>query len=214
MSKDLISRVNDFLIKHLNQADVKDSEIQYRYEHTLRVANVGTQLARDEGANIKVVTVACLLHDVGKYDTNENREHGRVSARVARPFLETLGLSPKEINDISYAIAIHVDGEAGYDYEETIESKIVTDADNIDRFGAYRIYKYMQHLHTEQKPIPELKREVSERIERLNQFRKDQILQTKSGNEWFNKQLDLGIRYYKNYMEQLTNTSLPILDFD
>ncbi len=70
-------------------------------------------------------------------------------------FLETLNLSNKQIDDICYAIAVHVDGEAGYSYEETLESKIVTDSDNIDRFGAYRIYQSLDCDNIKQMKIEE-----------------------------------------------------------
>ncbi len=128
---------------------------KYRYEHSLRVSHIGKQISEVEGADTFIVEIGCLLHDVGKFQTEVNRDHGRVSAKVAKVFLETLNLSNKQIDDICYAIAVHVDGEAGYSYEETLESKIVTDSDNIDRFGAYRIYQSLDCDNIKQMKIEE-----------------------------------------------------------
>ena len=119
----IIDKAQKFLFDHLSESDYDYDEIEYRYEHSLRVANIGLDLSRLENANEKVAVIGCLLHDVGKFDTDDNKEHGRVSAEVARNFLNTLSLSQKEIDDICYAIAVHVDGECGYEYEETLFHK-------------------------------------------------------------------------------------------
>jgi len=39
-----------------------------------------------------IVVIGCLLHDVGKFDTEIGIDHGRVSANAARNFLNTLNL--------------------------------------------------------------------------------------------------------------------------
>lgn len=208
LDKNIINKTNEFLYKHLQDSNVSAGEKQYRYEHTLRVVNIGIELAKKENSDIETVVLGCMLHDVGKFDTDDNMEHGRVSAKIAEKFLKTLNLSEKQIKDICYSIASHVDGGAGYEYDDIPEAKILSDADNIDRFGAYRIFEAAKHT-IEGKTLEEQKRIVSDKLERYKKYYSEDIMETKSGNEWFRKQLELGILFFQNYLEQLNITVLP-----
>lgn len=211
MMKELIKKTQQFLQNNLKATDYDNEEIQYRYEHSLRVANISLKLAKEEGASEKIVVLGCLLHDVGKFNTNNNLEHGRVSAKIAKEFLQTQQLSEKEINDICYAIAVHVDGECGYEYEDTLESKIVSDSDNIDRYGAYRIYQHMSWDSKETKRIKEEIAIIEKRLEKLNKFINSNILETDSGNRWFKEHLELQKHYFDNYLKELKLTKSPEL---
>ncbi|QVK19338.1 HD domain-containing protein [Mycoplasmatota bacterium] len=220
--KEIIKKTEKFLYMYLNEANerlpidakpIPVEEIKYRYEHSLRVANVGIKLAEREGANKRVVTLGCLLHDVGKYDCEKNIDHGRQSAKVARSFLETLNLTKKEIDDICYSIAVHVDGIAGYEYEDIIEAEIVTNADNIDRFSAYRIYQQMAWDYRNGSfPVNQEKDRILKRIERLQNLYDTFHLKTKSGDEWFKENVKFQIQFYKRYLKQLEITIVPGVD--
>ena len=116
----------------------------YRIEHSYRVANIGREIAQREDFDETEMVIACLLHDVSyceEFGENGWLEHGRRSARIARPFLSVLGLSEDRINDICYGIAIHVDDEADFPGERTPFALSVGDADNIDRFDVFRIHE-------------------------------------------------------------------------
>lgn len=76
------------------------------------------------------------LNEIKKSTEN----HGRYSAKIAHPFLLELGLTPPEVEEICYGIAIHCDGKADFEGEDTPHALSINDADNIDRFDAYRIY--------------------------------------------------------------------------
>ena len=69
------------------------------------------------------MTIACLLHDVSycraMLDQDTWKDHGRSSARIARPFLESLGLEPGAVEEMCYGIAIHVDDAADFPGERT-----------------------------------------------------------------------------------------------
>ena len=84
----------------------------YRLEHTFRVARTGAAIARAEGMDEEAMTIACLLHDVSYcyplLDRESWQDHGRLSARIARPFLERLGLEPAVIHHSAFSR--HFDG--------------------------------------------------------------------------------------------------------
>ena len=129
----------------------------YRLEHSIRVARIGAEIARAEGMNEEHMAIACLLHDVAygmdfpaDYDWSG---HGRDSTRIARPFLDTLGLDGQVVEDICYGIAIHVDDRADFEGRRTPFTETVGDADNIDRFDAFRIYDNLRFRNFYEMPL-------------------------------------------------------------
>lgn len=179
----------------------------YRWQHTLRVSQYGQELAMAEGANQEICITACLLHDLAKFETRDyGVEHGRVGARLARPFLQTLGYKADEIENICFSIAVHVDDRADFEHPITLESKIVNDADNIDRFSAYRVLSTLQR---ERQGYEGLIKNVEKRLITLQNYRKQSIMATPSGNRLFKKQLDLQILYMEQLIAESKLTCLP-----
>lgn len=97
------------------------------------------------------MVTACLLHDIAycqELSTPEQQKnHGRLSAQIARPFLTEIGLPIDRVNNICYGIAIHVDDVADLEGQRTAFAETISDADNIDRFDAYRIYESVQYMN-------------------------------------------------------------------
>lgn len=155
-----------FLRDHLfARREVSQSAIRYRFEHCLRVARIGRIVADGEGFDPDVLALGCLLHDVGKFDADKAVDHGRAGALVADDFLRSIGLIDAEREQIVQGIAMHTDGlwnprtddqgtdrnAAGRPYltftaEPTLLARSIGECDNIDRFGAYRVYDTMSYV--------------------------------------------------------------------
>jgi len=180
------------------------SGVDYRWQHTLRVAQFGKVMAENEAADVEAVVAACLLHDIAWFDTDaeNNRQHGRIGAEIARPILESLGYSQKRIKSICYAIAAHVDE----DNPTTLEAKIVSDADNVDRFGPYRI---LQWCFSDIKDYEKLADKLSERITRLEQYREENPLYTPTGRQLFAEQLNLQLRFFSEFIGEKKLSVIP-----
>jgi putative nucleotidyltransferase with HDIG domain len=181
---------------------------KYRWQHTLRVSHHGRMIAEAEGANVEVVIAACLLHDVAHFDQDNWKEHGRLGARIVRPLLADLGYSPDETENVCYSVAVHVDGRADFPHPETLEAKIVSDADNIDRFGAYRI---IQWCTADVENYGSLIAKLRQRLQTLEDYRRRKVMETKTGHHFFNRQLDRQIAFFKALIEESELTSLPRL---
>ena len=180
----------------------------YRLEHTYRVANIGREIARKEGFDEVELVVACLLHDIAYYEEfGENGwlEHGRRSAQIARPFLRELGMAEDRIEDICYGIAIHVDDEADFPGERTPFALSVGDADNIDRFDAYRILETLQHDGFLEKSLAEKTEYVGKRIARLREML-DMPLGTGTARDLWKARLNFYIAYYDRLADQLARS--------
>jgi putative nucleotidyltransferase with HDIG domain len=178
--------------------------VEYRWKHTLRVAQFGKVIAENEVADVELVVAACLLHDIAWFDTSaeNNREHGRLGAAKAKPFLEGLGYDPSQVENICYSVASHVDEENPV----TLEAKIVSDADNVDRFGPYRI---LQWCFSDIDDYDKLASKLNERIQRLEHYREENPLSTPTGQQLFAEQLNLQLRFFCEFIGEKKLSVMP-----
>lgn len=186
------------------------SERDYRLEHSYRVANIAKAIAEAEGFDVTNAVIAGLLHDIAYCEEMVTREdrmnHGRRSAAIARPFLESLGLSVDAVNEICYGIAIHVDDVADFRWERTPFCETVGDADNIDRFDAYRIYETLEYLNFSKMNLDDKREKVGSTIEKLNRFKEMKLGTATAKNLWIQR-LDYYIGFYEKLKAQLGNST-------
>ena len=213
MNLEMIAKTEAFLKKTFAESRyLQDhpAEGNYRLEHSYRVANIAKQIAEAEGFDVTYAVIAGLLHDVAyceKMVTREDRlNHGRRSAAIARPFLESLGLSSNTVNEICYGIAIHVDDNADFDWERSPFCETVGDADNIDRFDAYRIYETLEYLKFSEMALEDKLKKVASMIERLIKY-KDMPLGTATAKNLWIQRLDYYIGFYEKLNEQLHHSA-------
>ncbi len=211
-----LQHISEFVQKYLddsyNERSDKDksnlekylSNSEYRWKHTLRVAQFGKLIAENEAADIELTVAACLLHDVAWFDTNadNSRDHGRLGAEISRTVLGNLGYKQALIDNICYAIASHVDD----DNPNTLEAQILSDADNIDRFGPYRI---LQWCFSDIEDYDKLTGKLNERIHRLEDYRKNNPLFTTTGQQLFAEQLNLQIRFFSEFVGENKLSVMP-----
>lgn len=138
---------------------------RYRIEHCLRVATIGRTVALASGLDPELLEIACLLHDIGKWDAQKPVDHGRSGALYAYAFLLKSGIKKSEAREVAQGIAMHTDGLCNprkdaqgtkknaegkayfiFDSEPSILAQSVGDCDNIDRFSAYRIADTLEHF--------------------------------------------------------------------
>ena len=190
------------------QANPADRD--YRLEHSYRVANIARAIAEAEGFDVTCAVIGGLLHDISYCEEMVTREdrlnHGRRSAAIARPFLESLGLSENAVNEICYGIAIHVDDEADFEWERTPFCETVGDADNIDRFDVYRIYESLQWIQFSEMPLAEKQERVEGIIDKLTRL-KEMNLGTATAKELWIERLNYQLGFYEKLKAQLDNST-------
>ena len=209
--KELVRKTEEFLKERFDAGAYLSSHPEakaYRLEHTYRVANIGREIAAKEGFDETGMVIACLLHDVSyceEFGEDGWKEHGRRSARIARPFLEKLGLPDDLIEDICYGIAIHVDDEADFPGEKTPFALTVGDADNIDRFDVYRIHEALCGDGFLEKSFDEKLEYAEKRLERLNQLKSFPMGTETAGVLW-QERLSFYISFYEKLADQLKHS--------
>lgn len=179
---------------------------EYRLQHSYRVAHAAREIARREGLDEEGLVIAGLLHDVGysqPFASEEDWiEHGRRSARLARPFLGQLNLAPDRIQEICYGIAIHVDGKADFPGEETAFALSVGDADDVDRFDAYRIYDAMVYADFRNLKIEDKRKWLREKLDWIS-WRLGERSGTETARQMIAERLLYQRQYYEKVLEQM-----------
>ena len=219
LNHEWIRKTEEFLKdKFAHATEFEQPDIAYRIEHTYRVANIGREIAQQEGFDETEMVIACLLHDVSYCEAEGEgrfwptvREHGRRSAQMARPFLEELGLPKDRIGDICYGIAIHADGKADFPGEETPFALTVSDADNIDRLDVYRLHEAMNLDAFLEKPFAEKLEYVEKRLASLPKWREEPT-GTKTAGEMWKARIDFRIEFYQKLADQLRRSESIIGD--
>ncbi len=121
------------------RAYYREAESAHDFDHVLRVLALAERLARAEGADTEVVHAAALLHDIARSDEDETRgdDHAAMAAERASIILRERGIAPERVDAVSHAIAAH--RFRGSVVPQTLEAKVLFDADKLDSIGAIGI---------------------------------------------------------------------------
>mgnify|MGYP002399884204 CR=1 FL=1 len=118
---------------------ILEKDFSHNRHHFFRVEFLAKKIAIEEKADIEVVEAAALLFDIARYleDTGEIQDHAEESAIIARHQLHEIGFPKEKIENVCHSILVH--RRSKNRTPETIEAKILIDADYIDAMGAVDI---------------------------------------------------------------------------
>ncbi|WP_311171332.1 HD domain-containing protein [Halobellus ordinarius] len=107
---------------------------EYRYNHILNVVDLATEIAEREGADVDVVRVAALFHDISKLEADQE-VHADEGARVAREYLTSRGGFPQSfVEQVCQVVADH--SYQGPLSDVSLETQSLIEADILDKVGA------------------------------------------------------------------------------
>lgn len=102
--------------------------------HVLRVYRLCEQIGQMENANLRILRAAALLHDIdGDVDLRE--DHHLAAAEIAGKILRQKGWDEDDIREVLHCIRSHRFRDTREE-PESLEAKILFDADKIDAIGA------------------------------------------------------------------------------
>jgi uncharacterized protein len=123
----MIGRLKNIVRAKMSQID----GTAHSYEHVDRVYRIATFLAKKEKADVELVQAGALLHDIGR---SVGQPHNETGAKVAVEILKELDYPQEKRGKVISIIRLHrLDSK---DKLQTLEEKIVWDADKIDLLGA------------------------------------------------------------------------------
>ena len=118
---------------------IMDNDPAHDFDHVMRVYTNAKKIVKEEKADEKLVLSAVLLHDIVSYPKSSKRSKFSSidSAKKSKIILKKYGFSEKEITIVSDAIKDHSFSQNKV--PETLEGKILQDADRLDALGAIGI---------------------------------------------------------------------------
>ena len=133
MTKSEILRKTRGYVKKTLQKEVTGHD----WYHIERVVKCAKQIGKLEQADLFVVELAALLHDIADWKFTGDPDSG---AKVSRRWLKKLNLDNSLIEKVVYIVQ-NISFKSGTNKHkmETIEGKVVQDADRLDALGAIGI---------------------------------------------------------------------------
>jgi uncharacterized protein len=173
--------------------------------HTIRVHRLSRIIGKKEKADLLILEAAALLHDVGR--SHDQLNHAEKSAEIAEVLLRECDFPLDRLPQVLYAIRMHRFSR-GVE-PDTLEAKILQDADRIDISGAigvgmtfaYGGSKNME-MYNEDDPLAK-NRKLDDTKYVLDHFQTKLLklpktIHTKTGKQLIRKRS----RYLKSFMSQ------------
>ena len=138
-------QIRQYVIEKLKKAD-----IAHGFDHVKCVVNMARNIALSENADLRIVIPSAYLHDiVSRNEVERFNLHTEESASEAKRFLGNLCFSPDEIGEIGKVIvASSYESYIKGIEPESLEAKVVRDADWLDAIGARgiaRVFVFAGH---------------------------------------------------------------------
>jgi uncharacterized protein len=119
---------------------LSDSMPSHDWEHTKRVFKLAIHIGQKEGADMEILKLAALLHDIGREEQRSSNGqicHAEKGAEMARDILKRRGLEDEKVEKVVHCIAVH--RSKSDKKQRSLEAKVLYDADKLDGIGAVGI---------------------------------------------------------------------------
>ncbi|HHF2851882.1 TPA: HD domain-containing protein [Vibrio diabolicus] len=138
----LLSQIESQFLEFMQQEMQVDAA--HDISHVQRVVNTAKKLAMEEGADLSIVLPAAYLHDCFTYpkDHPNRKQSSIIAAKKAVSFLESIDYPQQYHDAIAHAIEAH--SFSANIRPNTLEAKVVQDADRLDALGAIGITRCIQ----------------------------------------------------------------------
>lgn len=195
------------------------------WTHVNRVNKIAMKLGKKENANLKILEIACFLHDIGRKKEMKNNSkktgvklcHAVEGAKEASKILKKYNFTEEEKNNIIHCIKSHRSRNSLI--PKTLEANILFDADKIDSLGAIgvgRIFLFAggfgsRNLYTgNEKKLAKLNKNFSYtkedsaalEYEVKLKYLKDKMM-TKSGKLWAKERTKFMDDFFKTFWKEI-----------
>ena len=145
----------------------RENDWAHGRSHIERVIRSAVEIGKQEGADIEVIELAAILHDIFSREETHSKikgfRHEIEAAKVSRGILGKLGISDATIEAVAHCIEAH--RKRASSEPQTIEAKCLFDADKLDCIGAIGVtrsafvsFEHGQEFYKEETDIEAYKR--------------------------------------------------------
>jgi uncharacterized protein len=207
---------SSLLIEHVKRVALayiqQHSYAGHDQTHTLRVCGLCRAIGQKENADLLILEAAALLHDIGR--SSQQVDHAEKSAEMADRLLKECEFPLDLIPQVLYAIRMHRFSR-GME-PDTLEAKILQDADRIDISGAVGVamafaYGGAKNMELYDKDDPLAKnRKLDDNVYVLDHFQSKllklpEMIHTKTGRQLIRKRAT----YLKSFINQFVKEIDP-----
>ena len=191
-------KIIDFVEKQLSDS----KKGAHTFGHTMRVFALSIQIGENLPVSTRVVRAAALLHDVGRPKESETGvSHSILSGEMSKPLLQKLRYNETEIEQIIDAIRTHRFSE-GIE-PNSLEGKILSDADKLDAMGAVGIYRAIAQAESKGRGMIGFLEHADEKLLKL----KD-LMYTTKGKKLATERHDVLQRFVNEFRDELAKFEL------
>lgn len=147
MKKEIYSLLEKFMLSCMEDS-------AHDKEHVYRVLYNALEIAKTENnIDYDVLIAACLLHDIGRKEQFENPSlcHAMVGSNKAYHFLIENGFETNYANHVKHCISTH--RYRKNNLPQSMEAKILFDADKLDVTGAMGIARTLIYIGIVSEPL-------------------------------------------------------------
>lgn len=192
------SKIIDFVKKKLSSAN----RGAHTFDHIMRVYSLSMQIGEELPVSSKVLQAAALLHDVGRPKESESGvSHSILSGEMSKPLLQELAYTEHEIEQVIDAIRTHRFSESIE--PNSLEGKILSDADKLDAMGAVGVYRAIAQAETKGKGMTGFLHHADEKLLKL----KD-LMYTDSGKHLATERHKVLQRFVDELRDEITGDDL------
>lgn len=119
---------------------LKSADGVHDWEHVKRVYNLCLHIGKKENANLEVLKLSAILHDIARPIEDESKgkkDHAIVGAEMAKEILKKHGYDDNIISQVAHCIETHRFRSNNPPLSK--EAKILFEADKLDSIGAVGI---------------------------------------------------------------------------
>lgn len=174
---------------------------KYYFEHSLRAAFWCWRMALEMHADVSTCVAAGLLHDVSRFESEKHEIRVVISAETARRFMEKEGFKKEFINAVAYAI----ENQAQEGGLKALETKILQDAEKIDKFGYLRLLLFARTAAESFSGTEENANSLLAEVEKLEKGEYGQMW-TGLGKARMATQIAMYKSFLKGLLEEIENT--------
>jgi uncharacterized protein len=131
----IIEAIKGFAGSHFSNA-----KYSHDWEHTERVYRLCMHIGEIEGADLEALAIAAFLHDIGRTHQDKAKGgicHAEKGGEIAREILERYPIPEEKKENIIHCILTH--RFRNNHVPQTLEAKVLFDADKLDAIGAVGI---------------------------------------------------------------------------
>jgi uncharacterized protein len=191
ISEDLLEKIIEFAQKLYTEDDL------HGIGHIERVLQNAIKIAKMEGGNLNLTKALVWLHDIGRIqEKDKHTHHTAISVELSQKFLSEEQVDAEIIEILINGIYAH-SFSLGH-LPQSLEAKILSDADKLDAIGAIGIFRASAYQFQHKTGINGLLKHIDKKLLKIN----DRLF-TNYGKSLAGSRIDYLIRFKEKILYEL-----------